>query len=285
MAVPVKSRPGPVETENVEALELDLLLEAVFRLYGYDFRDYAKTSMRRRIANIMKQAEVGTISALQDRVLHDRAAWERFLNGISVNVSAMFRDPSFFLAFRQHAVPVLRTYPFIRIWQAGCSLGEEAYSLAIMLEEEGLYDRSLIYATDINEVSLRQAREAIYPAELMQKYTQNYLPAGGQRSFSEYYTARYDYAMVRPTLQRNIVFSQHNLVSDAPFNEFNVILCRNVMIYFNRGLQERTHSLFHASLAMFGILGLGSRESLRFMPHEHMYEPLVAGEKLYRRVV
>jgi chemotaxis protein methyltransferase CheR len=285
MAVPVKSRPGPVETENVEALELDLLLEAVFRLYGYDFRDYAKTSMRRRIANIMKQAEVGTISALQDRVLHDRAAWERFLNGISVNVSAMFRDPSFFLAFRQHAVPVLRTYPFIRIWQAGCSLGEEAYSLAIMLEEEGLYDRSLIYATDINEVSLRQAREAIYPAELMQKYTQNYLQAGGQRSFSEYYTARYDYAMVRPTLQRNIVFSQHNLVSDAPFNEFNVILCRNVMIYFNRGLQERTHSLFHASLAMFGILGLGSRESLRFMPHEHMYEPLVAGEKLYRRVV
>jgi chemotaxis protein methyltransferase CheR len=285
MAVPVKSRPGPVETENVEALELDLLLEAVFRLYGYDFRDYAKTSMRRRIANIMKQAEVGTISALQDRVLHDRAAWERFLNGISVNVSAMFRDPSFFLAFRQHAVPVLRTYPFIRIWQAGCSLGEEAYSLAIMLEEEGLYDRSLIYATDINEVSLRQAREAIYPAEQMQKYTQNYLQAGGQRSFSEYYTARYDYAMVRPTLQRNIVFSQHNLVSDAPFNEFNVILCRNVMIYFNRGLQERTHSLFHASLAMFGILGLGSRESLRFMPHEHMYEPLVAGEKLYRRVV
>jgi chemotaxis protein methyltransferase CheR len=284
MAVPVKSRPGPVETENVEALELDLLLEAVFRLYGYDFRDYARTSMRRRIANIMKQAEVRTISALQDRVLHDRAAWERFLNGISVNVSAMFRDPGFFLAFRQQAVPLLRTYPFIRIWQAGCSLGEEVYSLAILLEEEGLYDRSRIYATDINEVSLRQAREGIYPAELMQKYTQNYVHAGGQRSFSEYYTARYDLAILRPTLQRNIVFSQHNLVSDAPFNEFNVILCRNVMIYFNRGLQERTHHLFHDSLARFGILGLGSRESLRFTPHEHLYEPLVPGEKLYRRI-
>jgi chemotaxis protein methyltransferase CheR len=284
MAVPVKSHSSPVETENIEALELDLLLEAVFRLYGYDFRDYAKTSMRRRIANIMKREDVGTISALQDRVLHDRAVWDRFLNGISVNVSAMFRDPGFFLGFRQHAIPILRTYPFIRIWQAGCSLGEEVYSLAILLEEEGLYDRTLIYATDINEVSLRQAREAIYPAELMQKYTQNYLHAGGQRSFSEYYTARYDLAMLRPTLQRNIVFSQHNLVSDAPFNEFNVILCRNVMIYFNRGLQERTHNLFHDSLAKFGILGLGSRESLRFMPHEHLYEPLVPGEKLYRRI-
>jgi chemotaxis protein methyltransferase CheR len=285
MAVPVKSRSRSGDTENIESIELDLLLDAVFRLYGYDFRDYAKTSMRRRVANIMKKEEVNTISALQDRVLHDSRSWERFLGGISVNVSAMFRDPGFFLAFRQYAVPVLRTYPFIRIWQAGCSLGEEAYSLAIMLEEEGLYDRSLIYATDINEVSLRQAREAIYPAELMQKYTQNYVQAGGQQSFSEYYTARYDFAILRPTLQRNIVFSQHNLVSDAPFNEFNVILCRNVMIYFNRGLQERTHNLFHESLAMFGILGLGSRESLRFMPHEHMYEPLVPGEKLYRRMV
>jgi chemotaxis protein methyltransferase CheR len=285
MAVPVKSRSRSVDTETIESIELDLLLDAVFRLYGYDFRDYAKTSMRRRVANIMKKEEVNTISALQDRVLHDSRSWERFLGGISVNVSAMFRDPGFFLAFRQYAVPVLRTYPFIRIWQAGCSLGEEAYSLAIMLEEEGLYDRSLIYATDINEVSLRQAREAIYPAELMQKYTQNYVQAGGQQSFSEYYTARYDFAILRPTLQRNIVFSQHNLVSDAPFNEFNVILCRNVMIYFNRGLQERTHNLFHESLAMFGILGLGSRESLRFMPHEHMYEPLVPGEKLYRRMV
>jgi chemotaxis protein methyltransferase CheR len=283
MAVPVKLRPGQ-DTDSVEALELDLLLEAAFRLYGYDFRDYARTSMRRRIANVLRHEEVRTISALQDKVLHDRGAWERFLNGISVNVSAMFRDPGFFLAFRRHAVPILRTYPFIRIWQAGCSLGEEAFSLAILLEEEGLYDRSLIYATDMNEVTLRQARDGIYPAELMQKYTQNYLNAGGQRSFSEYYTARYDFAILRPTLQRNIVFSQHNLVSDAPFNEFNVILCRNVMIYFNRGLQERTHQLFHDSLGTFGILGLGSRESLRFMPQEPLYEPIVANEKLYRRI-
>jgi len=284
MGLPLKRLEARPDSESVETLELDLLLEAVFRMYGFDFRDYARTSMRRRIWNIMRHEEVRTISALQEKVLHDRSCWERFLNGISVNVSAMFRDPGFFLAFRQHAVPVLRTYPFIRIWQAGCSLGEEAYSLAILLEEEGLYDRSLIYATDINEGTLRQARDGIYPAELMQKYTQNYLHAGGQRSFSEYYTARYDFAILRPALQRNIVFSQHNLVSDAPFNEFNVILCRNVMIYFNRGLQERTHRLLLQSLGMFGILGLGSRESLRFMPQEHFYEPLVPNEKLYRRI-
>ena len=284
MAVPVGKPLAAADAEALEALELDLLLEAVFRRHGYDFRDYARTSMRRRIANIMKQEGAHTISALQDKVLHDRGCWERLLNGISVNVSAMFRDPGFFLAFRKHVVPLLRTYPFIRIWQAGCSLGEEAYSLAILLEEERLYERTLIYATDINEVTLRQAREGIYPAELMQKYTQNYLQAGGQRSFSEYYAARYDLAILRPALQRNIVFSQHNLVSDAPFNEFNVILCRNVMIYFNRALQERTHQLFYNSLGTFGILGLGSRESLRFMPQESFYEPLVESEKLYRRV-
>jgi chemotaxis protein methyltransferase CheR len=279
--------PAGAGTDAIEALELELLLEAVFRLHGYDFRDYARTSIRRRVANLMRDEGVRTISALQERVLHDRECFERFLNGVSVNVSAMFRDPEFFRAFRTHAVPLLRTYPFIRIWQAGCSLGEEAYSMAILLEEEGLYDRTRIYATDINEATLRRARGGIYPADVMQKYTQNYLQSGGRRSFSEYYTAGYDLAIVRPALQRNIVFSQHNLVSDGPFNEFNVILCRNVMIYFNRALQERTHALFHASLGMFGILGLGSRESLRFLPQEPLYAPLVpppASEKLYRRI-
>jgi chemotaxis protein methyltransferase CheR len=284
MAVPVTRRSSQAEADVVLGLELDLLLEAVFRLHGYDFRGYARASLRRRVQNIMRSEGVQTISALQERLLHEPGAFDRFLSGLSVNVSAMFRDASFFRAFRTHAIPLLRTYPFIRIWQAGCSLGEEAYSLAILLEEEGLYERSLIYATDINEATLRRAREGIYPADLMQKYTQNYQLSGGQRSFSEYYTARYDYAIVRPALQRNIVFSQHNLVSDGPFNEFNVVLCRNVMIYFGRSLQERTHALFHASLGMFGIFGLGSRESLRFMPQEAMYEPLAGSEKLYRRI-
>jgi chemotaxis protein methyltransferase CheR len=284
MAVPVTRARRP-EHESVESLELELLLDAVFRQYGYDFRDYARTSMRRRVQNIMRAEGLDTISALQGRLLRSTATWERFLQGISVSVSAMFRDPGFFLAFRRHAVPLLRTYPFIRIWQAGCSLGEEAFSLAILLQEEGLYERSRIYATDINEVTLRQAREGIFPAELMQRYTQSYIQAGGTRSFSEYYTARYDLAILRPSLAQNIVFSQHNLVSDGPFNEFNVILCRNVMIYFNRALQERTHTLFLDSLGMFGILGLGARESLRFMPQERRYDLLVPGEKLYRRIL
>ena len=283
MALPVKRARRP-EHDSIEALELELLLEAVFRLYGYDFRNYSRTSLRRRVENIMRAEGVQSISALQERVLRQKATWERFLQGISVSVSAMFRDPSFFLAFRKHAVPMLRTYPFIRIWQAGCSLGEEAYSLAILLEEEGLYDRTRIYATDINESTLRQARDGIYSADLMQKYTQYYIQAGGTRSFSEYYTARYEFAILRPALGRNIVFSQHNLVSDGPFNEFNVVLCRNVMIYFNRELQERTHALFLDSLGKFGILGLGSRESLRFLPQERSYEVLVPGEKLYRRI-
>jgi chemotaxis protein methyltransferase CheR len=284
MAVPLKRPRDAPEQDTVEAIELELLLEAVYRQYGYDFRDYARTSIRRRIAKLMTDEGLATISGLQERVLHDTAAWERVLQGISVNVSAMFRNPEFFLAFRRSAIPVLRTYPFIRIWQVGCSLGEEACSLAILLEEEGLYDRSLIYATDLNESTLRQAREAIFPADVMQKYTQNYILSGGRRSFSEYYTARYEFALMRPSLQRNIVFSEHNLVSDGAFNEFNVILCRNVMIYFNRDLQERTHTLFHGSLAMFGILGLGANESMRFLPQENLYEPLEAGQKLYRRI-
>ena len=292
MAVPLNETDGATRgaarerhsSTGVDILELDLLLEAVYRCYGYDFRGYARTSMRRRIANIMRSEGVRTISALQERVLHDPACWERFLHGISVNVSAMFRDPSFFLAFRQHAVPLLRTYPFIRVWQAGCSLGEEAYSLAILLEEEGLYDRSLVYATDINEVTLRQARDGIFPANLMRNYGDNYARAGGRRSFSDYYIAQYDLAIVDPSLRRNIVFAQHNLVSDGTFNEFNVILCRNVMIYFTQALQVRTHALLYDSLGRFGVLGLGSRESLRFIPQEPFYEPLLPDEKLYRRI-
>jgi chemotaxis protein methyltransferase CheR len=269
----------------LERLEIELLLEGVFRHYGFDFRSYAYASLRRRVWKRIEAEGLATVSALQDRVLHDPDAMNQLLLDLSVNVTAMFRDPSFHAAFRRLVVPMLRTYPFIRVWHAGCSTGEEVYSMAILLEEEGLYDRARIYATDINEVVLQQAKEGIFPLNRMQEYTENYIRAGGSRSFSEYYTAKYDGALFSPALTRNIVFSQHNLVSDAPFNEFNVILCRNVMIYFNRGLQERTHNLFHESLAMFGILGLGSRESLRFMPHEHMYEPLVPGEKLYRRMV
>jgi chemotaxis protein methyltransferase CheR len=283
MGVPL-NRSAAVSDNEVESVELDLFLEGVYRCYGYDFRGYARASLRRRLTAMMRSEKVETLSALQDRVLHDRAAWERCLQGISVNVSAMFRDPAFFLAFRQIAVPLLRTYPFVRIWQAGASLGEEAYSLAILLEEEGLAERSLIYATDINEAALRQARDGIYPADVMQRYTRNYIEAGGRRSFSDYYTARYEFAILRPTLRDNIVFSQHNLVSDGPFNEFTVVLCRNVMIYFTRPLQEHALNLLHTSLVPFGLLGLGSGESLRLTRFEDLYEPLAQGQKLYKRV-
>jgi chemotaxis protein methyltransferase CheR len=272
------------DSAATEELEIELLLEGLFRQYGFDFRDYARSSLRRRIRAAVAAEALTTVSALQDRMLHDPACLQRLLLVLSVHVSAMFRDPRFFLTFRRQAVPFLRTYPFIRIWQAGCSTGEEVYSLAILLQEEGLYDRCRIYATDMNESVLQRAREGIYSLDLMQRYTANYLASGGTSQLSSYYTAAYEHVIFRPSLRERVVFSQHNLASDGPFNEFNVILCRNVMIYFTRPLQDRVHGLFARSLATFGLLGLGSHESIRFAPNEHRYEPLEPGEKLFRRV-
>jgi chemotaxis protein methyltransferase CheR len=196
----------------------------------------------------------------------------------------MFRDPGFYKEFRATVVPLLRTYPFIRVWHAGCSTGEEVYSTAILLHEEGLLDRARIYATDINDVVLRHARSGIFPLNRMQEYTENYIRAGGTRSFSEYYTAKYDGALFNPMLTKNVVFSQHNLVTDQSFSEFNVIFCRNVLIYFDRTLQQQVHKLFYDSLAMFGILALGSKESLRFSDVEDCYERLDAREKIYKKI-
>jgi chemotaxis protein methyltransferase CheR len=272
------SRP---ETESVE---VDLLLEAVFRRYGFDFRDYARASVKRRIWKRAHAENVRTISGLQERVLHDTACMERLLLDLSVHVTDMFRDPGFFLAFRRKVVPVLRTYPFIRIWNAGCSSGEEVYSVAILMQEEGLYDRCRIYATDMNEAVLHKAKEGILPLKSMQQHTGNYQKAGGKKSFSEYYTAKYDNAILRPSLRENVVFSQHNLVTDGSFNEFNVVLCRNVMIYFGKELQARVHGLLHESLCTFGYLGVGRRESLKFTPHEGAYEQVDPEQRIYRRV-
>ncbi len=274
----------PRYSPELERIEIRLLLEGIYRHYGFDFRSYAYASLRRRIWKRMHSDGLTTISGLQDRVLHDPAMMERLLLDLSINVTAMFRDPGFYIAFRREVVPVLRTYPFIRIWHAGCSTGEEAYSMAILLEEEGLYDRTRLYATDINEVVIRKAKEAIFPLDRMQEYTQNYLRAGGHRSFSEYYTALYDGALFSPRLVRNIVFSQHNLVTDHSFAECNVILCRNVLIYFDRSLQRRVHSLFYDSLPMYGYLGLGNKESLRFTGFEDRYEAIDHREKIYRKV-
>lgn len=272
-------------SDDLETLEIQLLLEGVYRRYGFDFREYAYSSLRRRIREQMRAEEVGSVSELQAKVLHDPACWRRLFLKLGVNVTSMFRDPGFYLAFRRKVVPLLESLPFIRIWHAGCASGEEVYSMAILLHEVGLYDRCRIYATDINENILRRGKSGIYPLTLMQEYTNNYHNAGGTRSFSEYYTARYGNAIFRSSLRENVVFSQHNLASDGAFNEFNVIFCRNVMIYFNSALQHRVHELLYGSLVTFGVLGLGRRESLKYTPCEDCYSPLESAEALYRKVV
>ena len=278
--------PGPPAgySAELERVEIELLLEGVFRQYGFDFRSYAYASMRRRLWKRVEAEQLHNISQLQARVLHDQDSMERLLLDLSVNVTAMFRDPLFYLALRSQIIPLLRTYPFIRIWHAGCSTGEEVYSMAIMLEEAGLYDRARIYATDINDVVLRQAQRGIFPLERMQEYTENYIRAGGTRSFSEYYTAKYDGALFDQRLVRNVVFAQHNLVTDRSFADFTMILCRNVLIYFDKDLQNRVHSLFYESLVRLGILCLGSKESLRFSKYEPCYERLDDSEKIYRKI-
>jgi chemotaxis protein methyltransferase CheR len=289
MAVPVSSgQPlagAPLTySPDLERLEIELLLEGVFRHYGFDFRAYAYASIRRRLWKRVEGEGLHTISELQAKILHDPEAMERMLLDLSVNVTAMFRDPSFYREFRERVVPLLRTYPFIRIWHAGCSTGEEVFSMAILLEEEGLYERARLYATDINDVVLQRAKQGIFPLDRMQEYTENYMRAGGKRSFSEYYTAKYDGAIFSPSLTRNVVFSQHNLVTDRSFSEFHVIFCRNVLIYFDKTLQNRVQSLFYDSLVMFGMLALGSKESLKFSQYEPCYEKLSPTEKLYRKV-
>jgi chemotaxis protein methyltransferase CheR len=274
----------PAAREDVDEIELALLLEGVYRRYGFDFREYAPASLRRRVWRRVHAEGLSTLSALQDKLLHDPASMERLLLDLSINVTAMFRDPSFYVAFREKVVPALRTYPFTRIWVAGCATGEEVYSLAILLHEEDVYDRTRIYATDINESVLERARAGVFPLDKMREYTQNYIKAGGKRAFSEYYLAKYDGAQFQRSLVENVVFAQHNLVSDRSFNEFNAIVCRNVMIYFDRGLQDRVHRLFYESLMMFGVLALGAKESIRFSPFDERYEDLDANERMFKKV-
>lgn len=271
------------EPDDLESVEMALLLEGIHRHYSFDFRQYAPASLRRRLWRRAHAEGLATLSGLQERVLHDPACMERLLLDLSINVTAMFRDPTFYSALREKVVPLLRTYPFLRIWAAGCSTGEEVYSLAILLREEGLYERARIYATDINETVLERAVAGVFPLASMKAYTENYMRAGGQRSFSEYYVSGYGGARFDPALAENIVFAQHNLVSDRSFNEFHLILCRNVMIYFAKPLQDQVHSLFHESLAPSGVLCLGHKEALRHTRHEADYGELDRDERIYRR--
>jgi chemotaxis protein methyltransferase CheR len=273
------------EASELQDIEVGLLLEGVYRAHGFDFRDYSKASIKRRILELMRAEKLETVSSFQAKILHDRACLERFLLGLSVHATAMFRDPSFYATFRQKVVPLLRTYPTVQIWIAGCSTGEEVYSLAILLQEEKVYDKCRIYATDISHAVLRKARDGIFPLSAMREYTNNYHQAGGANEFSDYYTAKYDSVIFHSSLRHNVVFSEHNLATDGSFNEFQVILCRNVMIYFNKDLQARVHNLLYDSLSMFGVFGLGNKESLKFTPRADFYQHLNETDKLYRKVM
>jgi chemotaxis protein methyltransferase CheR len=268
--------------DDPERIEVDLLLEAVYRRYSYDFRGYARASLRRRLWRRAHDERVRTLSGLQERVLHDPQVMERLLRDLSINVTEMFRDPGFFRALREKVVPILRTYPYLRVWNAGCSTGEETYSLAIALEEEGLLDRTRIYATDMNDDVLTRARAGRFPLDKMKRYTENYRRAGGTGDLARFYTVEDGEAVFSGALLDGAVFAQHNLAQDSSFNEFQLIVCRNVLIYFGRPLQERVHDLFLESLARFGVLALGHKESV-VSTHEDRYEVLDAAEKLYRR--
>ena len=262
--------------------ELQLFLEGVFRHSGFDFRDYSPASLSRRISRCVRVEHLSTVAELHERVLQDPACMDRVLLTLSVDVTAMFRDPAFYRALREAVVPVLRTYPVVRIWHAGCSTGEEVYSVAILLREEGLYDRCRLYATDMNEAVLRQAQRGELSLATMRENTRNYIESGGRQPFAQWYSVRDHRAVLDPDLRRNMVFSQHNLATDGSPNEFNLVLCRNVLIYFNRRLQDRVHRLLYDSLVRFGFLALGAKETVRFTPHEAHYQELP--ERLYRKV-
>jgi chemotaxis protein methyltransferase CheR len=271
------------DAQQLERLELELLLDAIFQRYGYDFRGYALASLRRRLWRRIDLEGLHSLSGLQERVLHDPACMQRLLADLSINVTAMFRDPTFHAALHEHVLPGLRTNPFNRVWVAGCSTGEEVLSLTISLHEAGMLDRTRIYATDMDADVLIQARSGTFAIDKLQDYTRNYLAAGGREAFSRYYSVDGDAVVFDPELLRDVVFAQHNLATDRSFNEFHLVVCRNVLIYFARDLQDRVLTLFDESLVRRGVLALGRKETLGGTAIEARYDEQVADEKIYRR--
>lgn len=268
--------------DNID-IELRMLVEAVYLKYNYDFRDYTGASQKRRVLVALREMDCDTVSELQAKVLHQPEAFSQLLQYLTIPVSEMFRDPEYFAAIRSQVVPHLRTYPSLKIWVAGCSTGEEVYSLAILLHEEGLLERTTIYATDINPVSLDAARRGVFQLDRMRLFTENYQKSGGKRAFSDYYTAAYGGALFERMLVENVTFADHSLATDSVFSETHFVSCRNVMIYFNRRLQNRVLGLFHESLCHRGFLGLGSKESIDFSHYAHRFEPLARRERLFRK--
>jgi chemotaxis protein methyltransferase CheR len=272
-----------MKRHEIENIEITLLLEAIFQRYGYDFRSYARASIERRVRHFLPKAGCATISAMIPKLLYNESFFEPLVREFSITVSEMFRDPSVYRSIREKVIPLLKTYPFVRIWHAGCASGEEAYSLAILLKEEGLYDRATIFATDFNDGALDQAKEGIYALDTVQQSTANYQKAGGSRSFSEYYHARYEAMAINPALKKNITFANHNLVTDGVFSEMHFILCRNVLIYFNKELQNRVLNLFRDSLAYGGFLCLGSKESLLFSDVARDFKPVDESARIFQK--
>lgn len=266
-------------------LEIDLLLEAIFIKYGYDFRNYSKAHVKRRLLNRLSTSNLRSISHLQHEVLHEPEVFEALLRDLSINVTEMFRDPGFYMALRKDIIPLLKTYPYIKVWHAGCSTGEEVYSFAVLLKEEGLYDRTQIYATDFNRDVLDIAKKGIYPIDRIKEFTANYQSAGGTQSFSDYYMANYDSVIYDKSLKNNMVFAEHNLVTDSVFAEVNLVICRNVLIYFNKELQNRVIDLFYDSLINGGYLGLGSKETIQFTSKAHNFEVISKEEKIYKKKI
>jgi chemotaxis protein methyltransferase CheR len=266
-------------------IELRLLIDAIYHKYHYDFRQYATASLKRRSKAALARFNCKTLSQLQDRVLHDPATFPLLLDFLTVPVSEMFRDPPYFRALRQQVIPLLRTYPSLKIWVAGCSTGEEVYSLAILLHEEGLLERSLIYATDINPQTLEKAEAGVYDIERLAGFTENHRRSGGLASLSDYYTAAYGRAVFDKSLKQHMVFSDHSLATDSVFAEVHLVSCRNVLIYFNRQLQDRALGLFREALIRKGFLGIGAKESLRFSLHSEAFEAVAQEERIYQKRV
>lgn len=278
LALPLES-----PATELEEIEIRLLLEGIRLCYGYDFREYALSPLRRGLVTAMARERVHTISAYQDRVLHDAAVMQRFLGTVGVNVTSMFRDPELIHSLRQEVVPLLRTYPSVRIWVVGCATGEEVYSIAILLKEEGLLGRSSIYATDLNDEMIATAKSGVFQLDRIQKYDDAYTRAGGRGTLSDYYTVSGRNARFSHELQSSITWARHNLVSDGSFNDFHLIVCSNVLIYFRATLQERAHRLLYDSLVRGGFLALGKRESLIYCPDRDHYEQVKEGLNLFRK--
>lgn len=265
-------------------LELNILLEAIYQRYHYDFRDYAVSSLRRRVRQAMDRYRCASVAEFQHRLMHEPVLFAQSMHYFTVQVSEMFRDPGYFLALREQVVPVLRTYPSCKVWVAGCSTGEEVWSLAILLQEEGLLDRTVIYATDINPDALTAAEKGVFPVDRIAQFSRSYLAAGGRSSLSDYYSTAYGGALFDRGLKRNIVFADHSLATDAVFSEVHLVSCRNVLIYFKRSLQDRAVGLFHEALVHRGFLGIGSKESLQFGVHAPSFEVLAREQRLYRKI-